>query len=70
MGLIREPKGVDFIVGPSVLTEKDKKMISDIIANYKKTGKLPSKQKKQTARERRSTTQIKRIASSRAERET
>ncbi|HXL56412.1 MAG TPA: hypothetical protein VN958_09155 [Chitinophagaceae bacterium] len=64
MGLIREPKGVDLIVGPSVLTDKDRKMISEIIANYKKTGKLPSKIKKQTPRGRRSTTH-KSIAASR-----
>ncbi len=64
MGLIREPKGVDFIVEPSVLTEEDKKMISDIIARYKATGKLPSKQKKPTSRGHRSTTRKKRIASS------
>ncbi len=57
MGLIREPKGVDLIVGPSILTDKDRKMISEIIANYKRTGKLPSKVKKQTKlRGRRSTT--------------
>ena len=45
MGLIKEPKGVDLLVGPSVLTEQDKKIISEIIANYKLTGKLPSKKK-------------------------
>ena len=39
MGYIKEPKGVDLIVGPSTLTDKDKKMISDIIARYKLTGK-------------------------------
>ena len=48
MGLIKEPKGVDFVVSPSILTDKDKKMISKIIADYKKTGKLPSKAKKKT----------------------
>ncbi|MEO8108671.1 MAG: hypothetical protein ABI594_01495 [Ginsengibacter sp.] len=65
MGLIREPKGVDFIVGPSIVTNEDKKMISDIIANYKKTGKLPSKQKKQTSSGgRRSITHIKSIVTS------
>jgi len=53
MGLIKEPKGVDLIVGPSVLTDQDRKMISEIIANYKLTGKLPSK-KKQSAPLRRS----------------
>ncbi len=56
MGLIREPKGVDFIVGPSVLTDKDREIISEIIANYKKTGKMPSKRKELTTRGQRSTT--------------
>ena len=43
MGYIKEPKGVDLVIGPSVLTDQDRKMISEIIANYKRTGKLPSK---------------------------
>ncbi|MGC4103257.1 hypothetical protein [Ferruginibacter sp.] len=43
MGLIREPKGVDLVVGPSSLTPADKKMISAIIADYKKTGRVPVK---------------------------
>lgn len=43
MGFIKEPKGVDLIIGPSVLTEQDKKKISEIIANYKLSGKLPAK---------------------------
>ena len=43
MGLIREPEGVDLIIGPSILTEQDRRMISAIIANYKRTGKLPAK---------------------------
>jgi len=43
MGLIKEPKGVDLIVGPSVLTEKGRQLISAAIAEYKRTGKLPSK---------------------------
>ena len=68
MGLIREPKGVDFIVGPSVLTEEDKKMISGIIAHYKATGKLPSTQKEPTSRGHRSTTRNKRTASSKTDR--
>lgn len=55
MGLIREPKGVDFIVEPSILTDKDRKIISQIIANYKKTGKLPSRGKKQTTRKHKRT---------------
>ena len=43
MGHIKEPEGVDLIVGPSILTEQDRRMISEIIANYKRTGKLPAK---------------------------
>jgi hypothetical protein len=43
MAIIKEPKGVDLIVAPSVLTEEDKKLISEVIANYKKTGKKPGK---------------------------
>jgi hypothetical protein len=52
MGYIKEPKGVDFIVGPSTLTAKDKKMISDIIAKYKRTGKKPHSVKPLVARKR------------------
>ena len=52
MGLIKEPNGVDLIVGPSVLTDDDRKMISQIIANYKRTGKLPNKQKQTSSRKR------------------
>jgi hypothetical protein len=39
MGLIREPKGVDFFVDPTPLTNEEKARISEIIAFYKKTGK-------------------------------
>lgn len=46
MGYIKEPKGVDLIIEPSVLTEQDKKTISEIIANYKRTGKMPVSQKR------------------------
>ncbi len=46
MGYIKEPKGVDLLIGPSVLTDQDLKMISEIIANYKSTGKLPNKPKR------------------------
>ena len=52
MGLIKEPIGIDFIIGPSVLTNQDRKMISDIIANYKQTGKLPIKTKQSNSRKR------------------
>lgn len=46
MGLVREPKGVDFVIGPSTLTEKERSMISEIIACYKRTGKVPSNYQK------------------------
>ncbi len=46
MGLIREPKGIDLIVGPSVLTKKDKEIISKVISDFKNTGKLPIEKKK------------------------
>jgi hypothetical protein len=35
MGYIKEPVGVDFIVDPTPLTLKERKRISEIIANYK-----------------------------------
>ena len=38
MGYIKDPEGIDLVVGPSALTAQDKAMISEIIANYKKTG--------------------------------
>jgi len=40
MGYIREPKGVDFVVEPHVLTDDDQKFMSKIIADYKATGKI------------------------------
>ena len=49
MGLIREPKGIDLVIEPSVLTEQDRKMISEIIADYKRTRKLPKKNQESTA---------------------
>ncbi|MDZ4810393.1 MAG: hypothetical protein SGI96_19320 [Bacteroidota bacterium] len=52
MGYVKEPKGVDLVIGPSVLTEQDKKMISEIIAHYKRTGKIPSKIKQSGIRGR------------------
>ncbi len=39
MGLIREPSGIDFVVDPTPLTNKERKKISEIIAYYKRTGK-------------------------------
>jgi len=52
MGIIREPKGVDLVIGPSILTEQDRKVISEIIANYKRTGKMPIKSKNVKLRRR------------------
>ena len=40
MGYIREPKGVDFVVEPHVVTDEDRKIMSKIIAEYKATGKI------------------------------
>jgi hypothetical protein len=55
MGLIREPKGIDLVVGPSILTEQERKLISQIIATYKITGKLPSKTDKRVFHKRKRT---------------
>lgn len=35
MGHIKEPKGVDFIIQSEPLTDKDRKIISEFIAEYK-----------------------------------
>ncbi len=40
MGYIKEPKGVDFVVEPHVVTEEDRKIMTQIIADYKATGKI------------------------------
>ena len=40
MGYIKEPKGVNFVVEPYVVTEEDKRIISEAIAHYKATGKF------------------------------
>lgn len=47
MGHIKEPAGIDFIVDPTPLTTEDRKMISEIIAYYKATGKKMPLQKSQ-----------------------
>lgn len=41
MGYIKEPEGIDLNLSPMPLTDEDKKQISEIIAEYKKTGKVP-----------------------------
>ena len=40
MGYIKEPKGVDFVVEPHVVTEEDRRIMAQIIADYKATGKI------------------------------
>ncbi len=40
MGLIREPKDIEFEVISKSLTEKDKQQISNVISHYKKTGEI------------------------------
>ena len=44
MGLIKEPRNVDFFVDPKPLTDEEQKMISD----YIKKDKRKTKQKKST----------------------
>lgn len=36
MGFIKEPKGIDFIIQSKPLTDKERKYISKLIADYKK----------------------------------
>ena len=43
MGFIKEPEGIDLVVGPSILTEKDKEIVSGIIANYRMNGHKPNR---------------------------
>ena len=40
MGLVREPEGVDFVVDSRPLMDWEKRQLSEIIAHYKKTGKI------------------------------
>jgi len=49
MGYIKEPKGVDFVVEPHVVTEEDRRIMTQIIADYKASGKItraPRKKRK------------------------
>lgn len=39
MGYIKEPKGVDFLIAPTVLTTTDTKAIHNAIADYKQANK-------------------------------
>ncbi|NJM78702.1 MAG: hypothetical protein HC854_02025 [Flavobacterium sp.] len=43
MSLIKEPKGVDFIIQSPPLTEQEKKEISDFIASKKAKKKVATK---------------------------
>jgi alpha-ketoglutarate-dependent taurine dioxygenase len=45
MGYIKEPKGVNFVVAPSPLTEQDRQLISGVIAHYKTTGQKKERRK-------------------------
>ena len=42
MGYMREPKDVDLVVGPSILTEDTKNRIAHAIEEYRRTGKKPA----------------------------
>jgi hypothetical protein len=50
MGYIKEPKGVDFVVEPHIVTAEDRKIISEAIAHYKATGKFKKVAKPKRAR--------------------
>ncbi len=50
MGYIKEPKGVDLVVGPHVVTTEDRTIISEAIAHYKATGKFKKVPKPKRAR--------------------
>jgi len=50
MGYIKEPKGVDFVVEPHVVTAEDRRIISEAIAHYKATGKFKRAPKSKRAR--------------------
>lgn len=45
MGYIKEPKGVDFVIESKPLTDKDRKEISQFIADYKSKNKRSQKVK-------------------------
>ena len=49
MGLIKEPKDVDFFVINKKLTEKEKKEFSDFIKDYKRKQALKKKKQRKAA---------------------
>lgn len=53
MGYVKEPKGVDLVVEPHIVTEEDRKVISEAIAYYKANGKF--KRVSKTSKARRNT---------------
>jgi hypothetical protein len=50
--MMRKTKYYDLVVAPSILTNKDKQFISDIIADYKRTGKVLSKKRLHKSKQR------------------
>ena len=46
MAHLKEPAGVDLLVAPAPLTAQDQQLISEAIAAYKRTHKLPAKPRK------------------------
>jgi len=54
MGYIKEPKGVDFVVEPHVVSAEDRRIISDAIAHYKATGKFKKVPKPKRGRQTKS----------------
>ena len=50
MGYGKEPKGVDFVIEPHVVTSEDRRIISEAIAHYKATGKFKKAAKPKRAR--------------------
>lgn len=56
MGFIKEPKGIDLIVKSVPLTEQERKQISNVIAQYKLSGKKPTKSRKLSSAKKKSRT--------------
>jgi hypothetical protein len=50
MGYIKEPKGVDFVVEPHIVTVEDRAIISEAIAHNKATGRFKRVPKPKRAR--------------------
>ena len=50
MGYIKEPKDVNFVVEPHVVTDEDRRIISEAIAHHKASGKFKSTPRSKNAR--------------------